>query len=180
MEPEGSLPHPEVPATCPYPEPARSSPIPTSHFLKTHLIIILPSVPGSPKCSLSLTFPHQNPICAFPVPHTPYMHSPSHSSRFYHTKNIGWVVQIIEFLIMKCSPLPCYIVPLKPKYPPRHSVLKDSQLTLIRQCEHQVSHPYKTTGKTIILYILIFTVLTTNWKFHSRLISNLAKHKVPE
>jgi len=28
MEPEGSLPHSQVPATCPYPEPARSSPYP--------------------------------------------------------------------------------------------------------------------------------------------------------
>ena len=26
MEAEGSLPHPQVPVTCPYPEPARSSP----------------------------------------------------------------------------------------------------------------------------------------------------------
>ena len=28
MEPEGSLPHSQVPASCPYPEPARSSPHP--------------------------------------------------------------------------------------------------------------------------------------------------------
>jgi hypothetical protein len=28
MEPEGSLVHSQVPATCPYPEPARSSPYP--------------------------------------------------------------------------------------------------------------------------------------------------------
>ena len=28
MEPEGSSPHSQVPATCPYPEPARSSPSP--------------------------------------------------------------------------------------------------------------------------------------------------------
>ena len=28
MEPEDSLPHSQVPATCPYPEPARSSPYP--------------------------------------------------------------------------------------------------------------------------------------------------------
>ena len=34
MEPEDSLPQSQVPSTCPYPEPARSSPqIPTSHFL---------------------------------------------------------------------------------------------------------------------------------------------------
>jgi hypothetical protein len=26
MEPEGSLPHSQVPATCPYPEPDQSSP----------------------------------------------------------------------------------------------------------------------------------------------------------
>jgi len=30
MEPEGSLPHSHVPATCPYPEPDRSSPGPYS------------------------------------------------------------------------------------------------------------------------------------------------------
>ena len=28
MEPDGSLPHSQVPATCPYHEPARSSPYP--------------------------------------------------------------------------------------------------------------------------------------------------------
>ena len=37
MEPEGSLPHSQVPATCPYPEPDQSIPWPTSHFL-TYLL----------------------------------------------------------------------------------------------------------------------------------------------
>jgi len=53
MESEGSLPHSQVPATCPYPEPAQSSP---------YLHIPLPEVPstrGSPKWSLSLRFLHQ-------------------------------------------------------------------------------------------------------------------------
>ena len=41
MKPEVSLLHAEVPATCPYPEPDRSSPYPSiSHFLKTHFNII--------------------------------------------------------------------------------------------------------------------------------------------
>ena len=46
MEPEGSWLHSQVPTTCPYPEPAQSNLCPpTSHFLKIHLNIILPSMP---------------------------------------------------------------------------------------------------------------------------------------
>ena len=50
---------------------------PTSHFLKTHLNIILPSMPGSPKWSPSLRFPHQNPVYTSPLPHMCYMPHPS-------------------------------------------------------------------------------------------------------
>ena len=59
VETEGSLPHSQVPATCPYHKLARSILYPTSHFLKIHFNIILPSTPGSPKWSLSLRFRHQ-------------------------------------------------------------------------------------------------------------------------
>ena len=51
---------------------------PTSHFVKIHLNIILPSAPGSPKWSLSLRFPRQDPVKASPLPHTRYMSRPSH------------------------------------------------------------------------------------------------------
>jgi hypothetical protein len=43
MEPEGSVPHSQVATTFLYPEPAQSSPYPTSHFIKIHINIILPS-----------------------------------------------------------------------------------------------------------------------------------------
>ena len=55
---------------------------PTSHFLKIHLNIFLPSTPRSPMWSLSLRLPHQNPVNASPVPHTRCMPRPAHSSRF--------------------------------------------------------------------------------------------------
>ena len=42
MEPEGSLPHLQVPTTCPYHEPARSSPYPP-HPTSWRSILILPS-----------------------------------------------------------------------------------------------------------------------------------------
>jgi len=45
MEPEGSLPYSQVPTTCPYPEPARSSPYPISHFLEIYLILLIPWLP---------------------------------------------------------------------------------------------------------------------------------------
>ena len=41
MEPEGSLPHSQEPATSPYPETDQPSPCPPSHFSKIHINIIL-------------------------------------------------------------------------------------------------------------------------------------------
>ena len=82
MEPEGSLPHSQIPATCPYPEPARSSPYPphpTSWrsilILSSHLRLGLPS--GSfpqvspPKPCIRLSTPpyalHALPISLFSI-----------------------------------------------------------------------------------------------------------------
>ena len=64
--------------------------IPTSHLLEIHPNIIHPSTSRSPQWSLSLRFPHQDPIHPPLLPHTRHMPCPSHSSRFYHPHSIGW------------------------------------------------------------------------------------------
>ena len=58
LEPEGSLPHSQVPATCPYPEPTRFSPYPP-HPTSWRSILILSSNLrlGLPNCLFPSGFP---------------------------------------------------------------------------------------------------------------------------
>ena len=87
MQPEVSLPHSQLPATCPYPQPASTSPNPHIPLPKDLSL----STPGPPKWPLSLTFPYQNTVYASPLSHTHYIPSPSHSSPFYHPNSIGYM-----------------------------------------------------------------------------------------
>jgi len=136
MEPASSLPHSyKCPPLVPILSQLDPVHTPTSHLLKITLNIIIPSTPGSPKWSLSLRPPHQNPVYASPIPHTRHMAHPSHSSRFYHPNNIGWGVQIIQLIIMQLPPLPCHLVPPSPKFSPQHPILKHPQPAFLHQCQ---------------------------------------------
>jgi len=114
MEPEGSLPHSQVPATCHWASSIQSIPPHPTYWrsiliLSSHLRLCLPS-------GLFLSgFPTKTLYTSLFSPHTRYMPRPS-NSRFYHPNNIGWGVQIIK--------LP---VPLRPNYSSQHHILKHPQ-----------------------------------------------------
>ena len=132
MEPESSLPHSQVPATCPYPEPARSSPHPTSWrsvLVSTHLHLGLPSVlfpPGFP--AKTMYTPLLSPIRAT---------CPAHLIRLNFITQTLLGEQYRSLSSSLCSFLhsPCYLVPLRPKYSPQHPILKHPEPKFLPHCE---------------------------------------------
>ena len=145
---------------CPPPVPILSQiePVlaPTSHFLKIHINIILLSTPGSPKLSLYLMFPRQNPVHTSLLTHTRYMPSPSHSYRLDHTNDNGWGVETIKFLIMYFSPLPFTSSPVGPNIllSTDHllSTLISKNPRFLPQCERPCSIHIQNNKQIIVLY----------------------------
>ena len=157
---------------CPLQVPTLSQINPV-HVLPSHLNnnfnIILPLMHASSKWSLSLRFPHQNPLYTTPRPHTRYMLRPSHSSRFDHTtfceEYRSLSSSLCSFLhsSVTSSPLGPNIL-LSTLFPNTLSLRSSPNLT------DEVSHPYKTTSKIIVLCILTLYFCVSNWK---------AKHSEP-
>jgi hypothetical protein len=86
---------------------------------------------------LSLRSPHQNPVHVFPLPHTCYM--PHHLILLDLFIRIIFGEQYISLSSLLCSffSLPCYLVPLRPKYSPQHPILKHPQPKFLPQFERQ-------------------------------------------
>ena len=134
MEPESTLPRSQVPANCPYPEPARSIPCPTYHFIKIHFNITFPSAPGFSKWSRSLRFSHQNPVYVFLLPIRAIC-SAQHIMFGFITRTV--MVELYRSLSYHyvVFSIPRYLVPLRPKYSPQHHILKYPQPTFLPQYE---------------------------------------------
>ena len=153
MDSADSLPRLQVPPTYPFPEPENPVHAPQSHFLKIHLTVVNPSAPGSSKWSLYLRFPHQSPLCTSSHHHACYMPRPSNSSGFDQPNNIWWGVQISKILMMYFSPLPCYLVTLRPKYSPHNPILKYPQTALFPHCERPCFTPTQKNRQNYIFCI---------------------------
>ena len=132
--------------------------IPTSHLLQINPNNIHPSMPRSPQWS-PLRFPHQDPIHPPLLTHTRHMPSPSHSSPFYHGTILG--EQYKSFSYSLCNLLHSTVTSslLGPNI--LLNTLSSNTLSFLysRRVNYQVSHPYKTKSKIIVLYILIYKLL---------------------
>jgi hypothetical protein len=117
MEPEGSLPCSQEPATCIV---SILSPINPVHaistdFLHTYFNIILSSKSRSSKSSLSLRSPpHPKTYMHLFCPHTGHM--PRLSSSFWvnHSNDTWQEVRIMNLLVMQFPPVPRYLVRREP------------------------------------------------------------------
>ena len=157
MEPEGSLPHSQVPANS-LSILSQLDPVhtPTFHFLKIHLNIILPSAPGSPQLAPSLRFPYQHPVHASPLPIRATC--PAHLILLDFITRTILGEQYRSFSSSLCSFLhsPVTSSLLGPNILLNTLFSNILSLRSSLNVSDQVSHPHKATGKIIFLYILIF------------------------
>jgi len=153
MNPNSSLLHSQDTATCPYLEPDQSSHVPIS-LPKFNFNIIFPSTPGYPKWPLSLRFPHQNHICTSPLPHICYV------PPYLFLDLIIRIIFAEEYRTLsssRCSLLhsPITSTLLGPNILLSILFSKSNTLSLrfTPSVSDQLSHPYKETGKIIIIVI---------------------------
>jgi len=156
MEPKGSLSHVQVPGACPYPEPDQSNPYPHSTSWRYILILSSHLRLGLSSGHFLSGFPTKTLYA--PLPLKCYMPRPSHF--------LNLIIRIIfgEQYRSLSSSLCSFIhssltsslvgpnILLSTLF--SHTVILRASLSV----SDQVSPSYKTTGKIIVLYILIFFV----------------------
>jgi len=146
----------------PQPVPIRSQINPVhapSYFLKNLLNITLPSELGFSEWSLSLRFPHQNPVCASPLPICATC--PAHLILLYFITRTIFGEKYRSLSSSLCSFLhsPFTLSHLGQNI--LLSTLFSNTLSLRSSLNvsDQVSHSYKTTSNVIVQCILVFTFL---------------------
>jgi hypothetical protein len=84
------------------------------------------------------------------APHSPWFDVPN---------NIWGGVQNMKLLIVKLPPFSCYLSYFGPNVLLRTLSSNTLSLCSFLNLRDQVSHPYKTAGRIMVLYILAFTFL---------------------
>jgi hypothetical protein len=97
-------------------------------------------------------------------PHSCYMPCQSHTPWLDHSNYTWWRVQVMNLLTMQFYATSRHFISLQSKYSPQHPVLKHPQSMSSLNVTDQVSHPHRTIGKIIVLYILICMFLDSWWE----------------
>jgi len=156
MELKSLLPHLQVAATFHYSETNQPSPCYPSNFLKIHLNIILLFTTGSSKWSLSLRFSHQK------TAYTSFL--PIHVTWPAHLVFYDLITRIIfgeEYRSLSSSFISFIQFNLTSSLIGTNILLNNlfsNTLSLRSSLDvsDHIPNPHKTTGKILILYIVIF------------------------
>jgi hypothetical protein len=154
MEPEGSLPLIQVPANCPSPGPDKSSPCPPNLLAEG----------SSQYYSPIYAWVIQTPSFLQLSPPKPCMHLTMRATYPACIILLDLITRIIfgeEYTSLSSSLCSFLLLP-RPSWDQIFSSAPCSytlSLCSSLNVSNQVSHPYKTTGKIIVFYILIFIFL---------------------
>ena len=156
----------KCPSTVPILSQLDSIHTPTSHFLEIRQNIILPSTPGSSKWSICLRFSHKNPIYFSPLL------SPIRTTCPAYLIILDFITRTIlgkEYRSLSSSLCSFLHSPVTSSHLGPNTLLStlfSNSLNLhsSHNFSDQVSHPYKTTGRIMVLYILIFKFLNSKLK----------------
>ena len=161
MEPGSSLPHSQVPATCPYPEPTRSSPYPPHPTSWRSILILCCHLPlGLPSCLFPSGFPTKTlytPLISHMLATCPAYLIPVDliTRTIFGGECRSLSSSLCSFLHFPICPL----VLRRSICSPQHPILKRPHPTFLPQCERPcfapIQHNRLNCSNTHLIFIFL-------------------------